>query len=326
VPAGGTAGQQLQKTSTADFATAWVTPPTIPTTLPPSGPAGGDLGAPGSTYPNPTIAPLAVTDAKINDVAATKLTGTIAQARLPVAPSGLLTANLNDGQVTDAKIASVAWSKVTGAPGFLPLTGGTVTGPISVAPTSSPTCSHDAIGITIWRGGQAVSLTSPSTDRLELSGAAGPWLGIAGGGQGVRYQGVGTAVVGAYSNIIAFGWNGTLQARVDATVIGTVSVTAPSDGRLKIDRQEDVPGLAAVTALRAVSFAYDQTKRAIGFAGGRHYGLIAQEAQPHVPLAVTDDGSTEHWLSVDYAALVPVLIRAVQELAARVAQLEAARG
>src|SRR5215475_2271477 len=85
VPAGGTTGQQLQKTSATDYATAWVTPPTIPTTLPPSGPAGGDLGAVGSTYPNPTIAPLAVTtgklanlavtDAKVNDVAYTKVTG-----------------------------------------------------------------------------------------------------------------------------------------------------------------------------------------------------------------------------------------------------------
>src|SRR5215469_1951509 len=62
VPAGGTAGQQLQKSSGVDYATAWVTPPT---TLPPSGPAGGDLGAVGSTYPNPTIANLAVTNAKL---------------------------------------------------------------------------------------------------------------------------------------------------------------------------------------------------------------------------------------------------------------------
>jgi hypothetical protein len=42
---------------------------------PPSGAAGGDLGAPGSTYPNPTIKDAAVTDAKIADVAWTKVTG-----------------------------------------------------------------------------------------------------------------------------------------------------------------------------------------------------------------------------------------------------------
>jgi len=120
VAAGGTTGQVLQKTSATDYATGWTTPATIPTTLPPSGPAGGDLSG---TYPNPAIAALAVTDAKVNDVAATKLTGTIAQARFPVAPSGLLTANLNDGQVTDAKIVGMAYSKLTGAPTSLPPSG-----------------------------------------------------------------------------------------------------------------------------------------------------------------------------------------------------------
>jgi trimeric autotransporter adhesin len=57
------------------------------------------------SVPTAKLAALAVTDAKVNDVAATKLTGTIAQARLPVSPSGLLTANLNDAQVTTPKLA-----------------------------------------------------------------------------------------------------------------------------------------------------------------------------------------------------------------------------
>jgi len=86
----------------------------------PSGPAGGDLSG---SYPNPTIGALKVTDAKVNDVGAGKLTGTIAQARFPVAPSGLLTVNLNDAQVTDAKIVGMAYAKLTGAPTSLPPSG-----------------------------------------------------------------------------------------------------------------------------------------------------------------------------------------------------------
>jgi hypothetical protein len=58
------------------------------------------------SIPTTKLAATAVTDAKINDVAATKLTGTIAQARFPTAPSGLLTANINDAQVTLAKLAA----------------------------------------------------------------------------------------------------------------------------------------------------------------------------------------------------------------------------
>lgn len=59
----------------------------IPTTLPPSGAAGGDLT--GSTYPNPVIATGAVTSAKIAD-------GTID------------TVDLKDSSVTSAKIVSLA--------------------------------------------------------------------------------------------------------------------------------------------------------------------------------------------------------------------------
>jgi hypothetical protein len=33
---------------------------------------------------------------------------------------------------------------------------------------------------------------------------------------------------------------------------------------------------------------------------------------------IEDDGSDEHWLGLDYRLLVPVLIRAIQELAAKV--------
>jgi hypothetical protein len=99
---------------------AWGKITGAPAALPPSGAAGGDLAG---TYPAPTIGASKVTDAKIADVAAGKLTGTILQARLPVAPSGLVTANVNDGAITDAKIAGLAYAKLTGAPANLPPSG-----------------------------------------------------------------------------------------------------------------------------------------------------------------------------------------------------------
>jgi hypothetical protein len=85
VAAGGTTGQVLAKTSATDYATAWTTPPT---TLPPSGPAGGDLA--GSSYPAPTIAPGAVSNAKLaSGIDAAKITtGTLPTAQLP--PQALL--------------------------------------------------------------------------------------------------------------------------------------------------------------------------------------------------------------------------------------------
>jgi hypothetical protein len=103
---------------------------------------------------------------------------------------------------------------------------------------------------------------------------------------------------------------------------GTVVGTQTSDIRVKRDVTPMTYGLAEVLALDPISFAYTYGP------GDRKVGLSAQAVAEIVPEAVYDTGGVrddiEHILAMDYSALVPVLINAVKELTARVAQLEGA--
>jgi hypothetical protein len=108
--------------------------------------------------------------------------------------------------------------------------------------------------------------------------------------------------------------------------------TAVSDERLKENIQDLGSVLDQVGYLRVTTFNYlDQNlKNELGTVPG----LIAQEAREVFPFAVrnrlperilNEDGSVteiEDALGVDYKLLVPVLIKAVQELTARVKTLE----
>jgi hypothetical protein len=187
---GGTTGQVLGKASGTDYDTMWATPPT---SLPPSGPAGGDLTG---TYPNPTIAALAVGNAEISDVAWSKVTGAPTSSPPSGAAGGDLagtypnpeikalavgTPELADGAVTDAKVTSLAYSKVTGAPTSLPPSGtasgslsGSYPGPSIAAsavrgtPSSGGT-AREIAKASIWAGDDLIDLSIPTAKLAALA-------------------------------------------------------------------------------------------------------------------------------------------------------------
>ncbi|UYP67614.1 tail fiber domain-containing protein [Thalassobacter stenotrophicus] len=97
-------------------------------------------------------------------------------------------------------------------------------------------------------------------------------------------------------------------------------VTAPnfvssSDARLKSDVETIADALTLVGQLRGVRFTMD---------GTRQIGVVAQEVEAVLPEVVQADVQTDQ-LSVAYGNITGLLIEAVKELSARVAELEEAR-
>jgi len=82
-------------------------------------------------------------------------------------------------------------------------------------------------------------------------------------------------------------------------------VSKYSDRRLKTNISELPYGLQAVMSLKPSIYHYKNNTE-----GKQDLGLIAQDLQEVVPEVVDESGE---FLSVDYTALVPVLIQAIQE-------------
>jgi len=135
----------------------------------------------------------------------------------------------------------------------------------------------------------------------------------------VRFTSIGTV---AYLN--RSGTAGTIQEfRQANTSVGYISVTGSatayntsSDQRLKENIADADDAGSKIDAIQVRKYDWK--------ADGSHqdYGMIAQELQAVAPEAVSGDADSEEMMGVDYSKLVPMLIKEIQSLRNRVAQLE----
>lgn len=237
----------------------------------------------------------------------TAITATGAVAGQIVAFNGTALATVNFPiNITDPNFVSVTASgaissasvSVSGA-----VTSGSVsTGSIKSGPIAQFTSSKSAF-----------TNNNGSSFALESYSSVGPSAAIRTDSSGsplIRFFSSGATIAGDIIN------NGS-----------SVAYNTTSDYRLKENVQDYTGGLAALKALRPVSYNWKKTP-----SGPRIDGFIAHEVQSVIPQAVSGqkdqvdkDGNIVPQ-GIDHSLLVPALVSAVKELTAKVEALEARLG
>jgi hypothetical protein len=113
-----------------------------------------------------------------------------------------------------------------------------------------------------------------------------------------------------------FSYNGTLIGSITQSGTTAVLYNLTSDQRLKTNIVDAAPASALIDAIQVRQFDWKSD--------GSHqrYGFIAQELVIVAPEAVHAPANPDEMMAVDYSKLVPLLVKELQSLRARVAQLE----
>jgi hypothetical protein len=112
-----------------------------------------------------------------------------------------------------------------------------------------------------------------------------------------------------------------INIRQNNSNVGSISVTGTatsyntsSDYRLK-ENYQDFNGLDMVSNIPVYDFKWKSAEE-------RSFGVKAHELQEVLPQAVSGDKDAEEMQGVDYSKIVPLLVKSIQELEARVKELE----
>jgi hypothetical protein len=157
-------------------------------------------------------------------------------------------------------------------------------------------------------GNLLVGTTSFSFNPTQGATVAGGSVGAVGIGHAS-----GTAEGNGYLN---FTYNGTNIGSVTQSGTTSVLYNTSSDARLKdnIADAEDAANLIDAIQVRKFDWKADGSHQ--------RYGMVAQELVEVAPEAVQVPQDEDEMMGVDYSKLVPMLVKEIQSLRARVAQLE----
>ena len=123
-------------------------------------------------------------------------------------------------------------------------------------------------------------------------------------------------------NVYNFFWNGNVQVWIDATNVG--NITLSSDYRIKknvVTQTENA--LARIAKLRPIVYEYTDYGTLFKSDGVRREGFVAHEVQEVIPSGAEGYKDEENRIqNLRADAILAVVVKAIQELSAKVAALE----
>ena len=111
------------------------------------------------------------------------------------------------------------------------------------------------------------------------------------------------------------------KLHVNGTAYATGAAGALSDIRHKNNVLNINEGLNAVMLLRPVSYLWNDDYITDNGMEGLHFGFIAQEVKEILPDVILEQNNEEKTLGLKYTELIPVLVKAIQELKAEIEEL-----
>jgi len=203
---------------------------------------------------------------------------------------------------------------------------GTLKGAIWYDNSKAEFASYSAAELTFYTGGNAstAKATIDSSGNLLVGTTSTPSGSVGGAALMANNQIIASRGSAAALALYRPDSNGDVALfHKGSTQVGSISVTGAatayntsSDYRLK-ENIVDAPA-GNIDAIRVRSFDWK--------ADGTHqtYGMVAQELVDVAPEAVSQGETEDDMWAVDYSKLVPMMIKEIQDLRARVAQLEGA--
>jgi len=173
-----------------------------------------------------------------------------------------------------------------------------------------------------------IALSTNSSERMRIDASGNVLVGktsFSNAGQGTIIGGTATNHVGmrwtrsaGTGTETALGFyvnNGSQIGSISATTSG-VAYNVSSDQRLKENIADADDAGSKIDAIQVRKFDWK--------VDGSHqdYGMVAQELLEVAPEAVSGDPDSDEMMGVDYSKLVPMMLKEIQSLRARVAQLE----